>query len=451
MLMRLPQNSFSLFLVIWSGQLLSRLGSGISAFTLGVYLFQKTSSTSAYSFLLLCAFLPSVLLAPLGGVIADRKDRKLMMILGDIGSSLGILFTILMLQIIPDRDWPIYLGVAISSIFVALHSPAFKASVTDLVDEKAYSKASGLIQLAEASRYLLAPVIAAFLIARVSLPTVLVIDVLTFIGAAMTVVFIRKSAIQHIETVIKAGFSEDLKAGIRYIIGNKIVFHLLCLTTIVTFFAGILQSLFTPMVLSFADAATLGNVQSFGASGMLLSSLIIGCRSKTFDPKKVFGFSLFAAGIFYLLIGVNTNMALITLAFFCFLFTLPFVNTSLEILFRKNISNELQGRVWSLISLVSQVGMLIAFGIAGILTDHLFNPLLTDSGRLADNVGRLIGTGVARGSGFLIIISGCILLIFALYAKYEGRISIFKRRENKEKGTVFKNQTAKGSSLPLTF
>ena len=168
--MNQSQKSFSLFLIIWTGQLLSRIGSGISAFALGIYLFQQTGSTSAYSFLLLCAFLPSVLLAPVGGVIADRKDRKLMMVVGDLGSSFGILFIIVMFMLSPDKQWPIYLGVAMSSLCVALHSPAFKASVTDLLDEKAYSKASGLIQLAEASRYLVSPVIAGFLLTQFSLP-----------------------------------------------------------------------------------------------------------------------------------------------------------------------------------------------------------------------------------------------------------------------------------------
>ena len=82
--METPQKPFTVFLIIWVGQLLSRIGSGISAFALGVYLLQKTGFTSSYSFLLLAAFLPAVMLAPVGGVIADRKDRKQMMAVGDL-------------------------------------------------------------------------------------------------------------------------------------------------------------------------------------------------------------------------------------------------------------------------------------------------------------------------------------------------------------------------------
>ncbi len=414
------QKTFSLFLIIWTGQLLSRVGSGISAFALGIYLFQQTGSTSTYSSFLLCAFLPSVVLAPIGGVIADRKDRKLMMVLGDLGSSFGILFIIVMFLLYPYKQWPIFLGIAMCSLCVALHSPAFKASVTDLLDEKAYSKASGLIQLAEASRYLLSPVIAGLLLTRFSLPVVLLIDLMTFVVGAMTVILIKNMTIQHCHEGQKESFRKDFIDGIRYIVRNEIVCHLLYFTTVVTFFTGILQVLFTPIVLSFTDTAMLGTIQSIAASGMLVSSLFIGMLSKSDHHGKILSWSLGAAGLFYLLIGTCTNTLLFTATAFCFFLTLPFVNTSLEVLFRQNIANEMQGRIWSLISLISQIGMLVALSSAGVLADNLFNPLLTDTGRLADTVGSTIGTGSARGSGLMVIISGFSLVLSSLFTAKRG-------------------------------
>ncbi|MFW2367391.1 MAG: MFS transporter, partial [Desulforhopalus sp.] len=263
--------SFSWFLILWTGQFLSRIGSGVSAFTLGIYLFQQSQSTSIYSFLLLCAFLPSVLLAPLGGVIADRNDRKLMMVVGDLGSSSAILFIIIMFLLCPDKHWPIYLGIAVSSMFVALHSPAFKASVSDLLDEKEYSKAAGLVQLAEASRYVVSPIIAGFLLTRFSLPLALAIDLTTFAIGAITVILIRNVSMQPCQKGEKKYYREDFIEGLRYIVRNKILFHLLYLTTIVTFLTGTLQVLFVPLLLSLTDAATLGTIQTISASGMLVS------------------------------------------------------------------------------------------------------------------------------------------------------------------------------------
>ena len=422
---RVPK-SFSLFLIIWAGQLLSRIGSGIGAFTLGIYLFQQIGSTSTYSFLLLCAFLPSVLLAPIGGVIADRKDRKLMMVVGDLGSSSGILFIIIMFLLYPDKQWPIYFGIAISSMFIAVHSPAFKASVSDIVEEKAYSRASGLIQLAEASRYVVSPFIAGFLLTRFSLPLVLVLDLATFLIGAMTVILIKNVTIQHYQKGEKESFWADFIDAFRYIVRNRILFHLLYLTTIVTFITGILQVLFVPLVLSLTDAATLGTIQSISASGMLIGSIFIGMMSRSDSQGKVLPLSLGVAGLFFILIGTGTNHFLFAMAAFCFFLTLPFVNTSLEVLFRRNIVNKMQGRIWSLISLISQIGMLLALSITGLLADQLFNPLLTDDGLLAETVGSIIGTGVARGSGLMVILSGFFLVLCSFFIAKRGEYMNFK-------------------------
>jgi hypothetical protein len=108
------------------------------------------------------------------------------------------------------------------------------------------------------------------------------------------------------------------------------------------------------------------------------------------------------------------------MAAFCFFLTLPFVNTSLEVLFRRNIVNKMQGRIWSLISLISQIGMLLALSITGLLADQLFNPLLTDSGLLAETFGCIIGTGAARGSGLMVILSGLFLVLCAIFTAKRG-------------------------------
>ncbi len=419
--METPQKSFTVFLIIWAGQLLSRIGSGISAFALGVYLLQKTGSTSSYSFLLLAAFLPAVMLAPVGGVIADRKDRKQMMAVGDLGSSLGIFFVVVMLLLYPKEHWPIYLGVAISSLFAALQSPAFKASITEILDKKAYAKASGLIQLTEAAQYLLAPFVAAFLLTKFSILIILLIDMLTFLAAALSVILIRKGVGRGGEKSTTTTFRKDLTEGMRYLAGNKVVLQLLYLTVVVTFLTGILQSLFVPIVLAISDTATLGTVQSIAASGMLFSSLLIGISSKRYDQTRVLSFALLFASIFYTLIGASTNTVLITCTAFCFFFTLPFVNSSLEVLFRQNIDNKMQGRIWSLISFISQIGMLMAFFIAGPLADRVFNPLLADTGRFTETVGTIVGPGVSRGSGVMVMICGCLLLLYSLFSGIEGR------------------------------
>lgn len=82
------------FMIIWLGELISGIGSGMTAFALSIYVYQTTGCVSFVSVIALAAFLPTILLSPLGGVLADRYDRRLLMIIGDLCSGLGLLYVL---------------------------------------------------------------------------------------------------------------------------------------------------------------------------------------------------------------------------------------------------------------------------------------------------------------------------------------------------------------------
>lgn len=90
---------------------------------------------------------------------------------------------------------------------------------------------------------------------------------------------------------------------------------------------------------------------------------------------------------------------------------LPIANATLDFLIRTNINDSVQGRAWSLIGIISQLGFIFAYALSGVLADFLFTPLLVDGGALANSVGKIIGTGSGRGIGFLIMIAGVLLSI----------------------------------------
>ncbi|MFG0212336.1 MFS transporter [Brevibacillus porteri] len=405
--------AFRRFLIIWSGQLLSAIGSGLTAFALGVFVFQQTQSTMSYSLIILFSFLPSFLLLPFSGVLADRFDRKKMMIIGDIGSIAGILFILLVMLSGRVELWHIYLGVGISSISAAILNPAFKAAVSDLVSEELYSQASGLIQLASSAQYLISPLVAGFLLSAFDIQLVLLIDMMTFLLAVGAVLMIMK----HDATPQKherQSFFREMSEAFRYLLSKKGVFSLALLMSVVCFYIGLLQSLFGPMMLTLTDSKTLGIALSASASGMLVSSLLIGLFGMGKSKVLMLSFSLVLAGLFYALMGVFTSVWLIMVFGFLFFITLPFVNTSLEVLIRTNVENERQGRVWSMITAISQIGFVLAFGSAGFLADHVFNPLFDPDRSLGQTVGHIIGTGPGRGIGFLFILSGILVAILGM-------------------------------------
>lgn len=164
------------------------------------------------------------------------------------------------------------------------------------------------------------------------------------------------------------------------------------------------------MVLAVSNAETVGIMESLCAVGMLLGSVFIGILGIKKNFSTVLCVAGILSGIFIALTGVNKSIFVTGAGVFLFFLALPFMNTSADVLIRKNIPNELQGRVWGIISLLSQTGTVLAYALSGVLADFVFEPLLADNGILADSIGVLIGTGTGRGIGFMLVLSGiCII------------------------------------------
>ena len=404
--------SFLKFIIVWIGQLVSSIGGGLTAFTLGVYAYEKTQTATSFALVTLFSFLPSILLRPIGGVLADRFDRRVMMIIGDIGSATGVAFIWFLLKYQGNIElWQIYLGVSISSIFLALQSPAYKASITDLLTEEQFAKASGLVQLASSAQYLVSPIVAGFLLSMTSIENILILDILTFIFAALAVVAIKKEASKSHSDSPHLSLFKDLKEGWEVIVCNQGVLTLILIISLVTFYIGFLQTLLGPMILSFSTPQTLGTILSTSALGMIGTSLYIGIRKVRTDYVRMLSYGLIGAGVFFALMGLSTNVYVITLNGFLFFCALPFINTSTDVLIRKSIPNEKQGRVWGIIGVLSQIGFIVAYGVAGYLADRIFNPLLVEGGILTSTIGQIIGVGNGRGIGLLFIFSGLLVVL----------------------------------------
>lgn len=402
--------SFGKFLLLWLGEFISAVGSGLTSFGLGVYVFGQTGKASAVALVALLAFMPSLLLSAVAGVLADRYDRRLLMVLGDSLSVVGIAFILVCMLRGEAQLWQICVGITISSVFLSLLEPAYKATVTDLLTEEQYTKASGLVQVASSAKYLISPVIAGFLLTVSDIKLLLVIDICTFFITVTSTLFVRNGLASKKCEQVKS-FIREFKDGWGAVSGNRGVLVLVIMTSVITFFLGFIQTLSTPMILAFSDSSALGTAETIAASGMLVTSVMIGIIPVKRGYVKMLSVSLFCAGIFMAAFGLRENIVLICVSGFLFFAMLPFANTSLDFLTRTNIENSVQGRAWGLIGVVSQLGFVAAYALSGVLADYVFTPLLLDGGVLADSVGKIIGTGSGRGTGFLIFIAGVLLCV----------------------------------------
>ena len=386
------------FLLLWMGELISSIGGGLTSFGLGVYVFQKTGSAAGMALVTLLGFLPTLLFTVLAGVLADRYDRRVLMMIGDGFSGLGILYIFLCMIRGGANLVQICIGVFISAIFSSLLDPSYRATITDLLSKEEFSKASGLVSLAGSARYLFSPVIAGLLLAYHDISLLLLIDVSTFF-VTITTTFIVRRGIKAKQPTEKQSFLESMKEGWRAIHIEKGVFVLVLCSSLITLFLGTLQILVEPMILSFSDSKVLGIVETLCASGMLVSGILLGGFGIKKEYGKVLQISFFMAGIFMIGMSIFENLVSISIFGFFFFATLPFCNNCMDYLCRTNIPDALQGRAWGFIGFLSQLGYVIAYAVSGLA---------------ADGLGSLSGMGVGRGAAMMIGISGVFLSLVAV-------------------------------------
>ncbi len=405
--------SFKKFTILWLGQLIASIGHGLTTFALGVFAFSISNQAMASSLVMVFGFLPTVLLTVPAGILADKYDRRLLMILGDGLSALGLV-VILIAKIIGTINLGIILiGVAISAVFSALMQPAFMATISDLLPKEEYTKATGMTQIAGSAHYLISPLLAGFLMEAYGLEMILIVDILTVIVTVTVTGYVRKG-LETKEYAGESAFKEDLKEGWLVLKGKQGVFVLVIIATLLTFFMGFIQNLSSPYFLSFSDSKALGQSMSISALGMLVSGILVGVFSIKEGFIKKLVLALLMAGFFMVGFAATENFYIITISGFLFFASLPVINSCLDYLVRINIENKFQGRVFAFIGLISQMGFVVAYILSGALADGFFTPALMENGLFANSFGKLIGTGPSRGIALEIMLAGVLMSLSSL-------------------------------------
>ncbi|SNS91157.1 Transmembrane secretion effector [Anaerovirgula multivorans] len=422
------------FKILVVGQLISSIGSGLTDFGLAIYVLALTGSVTATSIVAICAFLPSILLAPVGGVLADHYDRRVMMILGELLSGLGLVICLVSIMSGKPSLAVICVGVGVSSLFRALMEPAFKVTITDSLSEEDFAKAGGMVQIANNAKLLISPAIAGLLLQITTVSTLIIIDILTFFTTVITIAVVKKGMVTKGTEGAGLSFRREMKEGIATIRGKSGIVAMIVIMTIVVFCLGFVQILSKPLILAFAGETELGILTTVSALGMMAGSIIISCMKSAKSYVRMLSLGLLGCGIFFALMGVKENLFLIAIFGFMMFVFMPAVQIGAEVLIRKNLANEVQGRAFGLIGFITQLGYIFAYILSGALSDYFFEPFMGGNSLWAIKIGKVIGVGAGRGIALLILIAGMVLAIVGILV---SRLKSVKTLE----GGMSKNET----------
>lgn len=419
------------FIFIWLGQVVSLIGSGLTHFGLGIWVYQKTNSVTLYALILLCATLPSSLISPIAGVLVDRCSRRWVMILSDFGAGLSTLAIASLLFVGKLEFWHICLASAVSSSFSAFQVPAFSAATTILVPKQYLDRASGMIQLGQGISQLISPVLGGVLIGTIQLQGIVAIDVVTFFLGTIPLFIVKFSEPKTInssqaERLKKDSLLQEIIFGWQYITGRPGLLGLLIFFATNNFLMGSVGVLVTPLVLSFTSSAVLGMILSVSGVGMLIGSLIISIRG---GPKRlihsVLGFQMLG-GLSILIAGLRTSAELIALAAFLSFLGWPIINACAQVIFQKKVAPDMQGRFFAIRQMVTDTSFPLSYIVAGPLADKVFEPLMVFNGPLAGSIGQIIGVGPGRGIGLMFIAIGVLAMLLSVAAYQYPRLRLIE-------------------------
>lgn len=363
------------FTVLWQGQLISDFGNATFAVTLGFWVLSVTATPempqgnlALMGLIEACFALPSVILGPFAGAVADRINRKSILIAADLVR--GILFAamgaMLLFNVFPF--WVIFPLAILSGASGAFFSPAISASIPDIVPKDSLSKANSARGLSSTLTQLMGNSLGGILYAVLRAPLLILLNGISYLYAAVSQLFIklpvRKSEGPRTDIV------HDMSRGLKYSFGHKGIRTMLITSMLINFFAVIGLSLMTPL---FNSTPGFG-VQKYGLMmGTMMLGAVIGMltlsavKIKPQQRSRIFGIALMSMVCVMVPIAIIGNVNwLYPLAFIAGINN-AIVNVMVQTIMQSTVPAEHRGKVFGILGMVSGGLQPIAMAVSGVI------------------------------------------------------------------------------------
>jgi len=404
-----PSGMFG-FSIVWLGQIVSVLASAMSQFALTIFMFQETGSATALGLMQVFFITPFLVISPIAGVMVDRYNRKMMMMVSDLGAGLATL-VILALQALGLLEyWHLYGASIIYGLGMAFQWPAYSAAISTMVPKEKLGRANGMMSLIEAGPGVIAPLLAGTLYPLIGLTGILFFDVVTFLLAigALMIVHIPQPPRTLEGQQVKGNMLKEAAYGFKYIFARPSLLGLQLIFFAGNLFSGIGFTVLAAMILlrTNNDTQMLGFAETAGGVGGVVGGILMSAWGgfKRRSHGVLLGWIL--SGLGMAIIGLAgglpawiTGMAITTIM-------VPLVNGSNQAIWQSKVAPDLQGRVFSARRLIAWLTNPISPIIGGTLADFVLEPAARAQTGLPAAFAWLVGTGPGAGMGLLMVICG---------------------------------------------
>jgi len=407
------------FLILWSSQAVSSLGSSMTSYALIIWVYQQKGTATSVTLLSFFTYLPSILFCFIAGTLADRWDKKKIMLISDLVSACGTLTVLILYMTGTLRIWHLYLINFLISFMNAFQSPASYVATSLLVPREYYTRVSGLQGFSGSLITILTPALASAILALCGLETVFIIDLVTFAVAFLTLMFfIRLPAIPMTAGKESMPFYKSCMTGLNFLREHRALLKLILYMSLINLLAyltgyGILPAMI--LARSGGNQTVLGMVSSAMGIGTLVGSLIVTVSKPPKSRTKTI-FITMAASFFLgdIVWGVGRSSWLWVFSAFAGFVLVPFTTAGLNTIMRTAVPLEMQGRVLSARDTVQFFSIPVALFLGGFLADNVFEPFMAGNSGMQALFAALVGTGKGSGMAVMFLITGVVGVISSL-------------------------------------
>jgi MFS family permease len=396
-------------------QVISLIGSRMTGLALSIYIFGQTGDVTPLALVALFQFLPQVIGAGVAGVLADRYDRRLVMVLSDAGQAVGTLFLLISFASATFQLWHLYVVTFVQSLFGMLQSPAFVASVTLMIPDSQRNRANAIMQLTNPAAGVIAPALAGVLYALVGLTGVITIDLITFLIAVGVVLLVKipRPTESAEGRALKGSVLREALGGFGYLWKMRPIFWVTLHISLVNFLLSGAMILMTPYLLGRTGSeATLGALLGVLNAGALVGGIVMGVWGGTQERIHTILLGIAATGFFMALVGISRVPLALGIVMFLLMIPIPMINASAMGIIQAKVPPDLQGRVFAVLGQLATVLIPLSYLIVGPLSDTVIEPAVGQPGW--ETVAPLVGDSAGAGYGLIMLVAGIVLVITTL-------------------------------------
>lgn len=402
------------FLILWSTQSVSQLGSSITTFALTLWLYEKTGSSLSTATLTICSYAPYVLMSIFAGALTDRFNKKKTMLGCDVFAVICTIIVFVLFNTNRLTVWHLYVLNAISGLMNTVQQPASEVAMTLVIPDKYYQKTSGLRSLSRSLTSILNPLISTALYSFTGLNGVITADIGSFIVAFAALLFFIK--IPENKSDKRESVLNLAKEGLVFLKENPLIMTLILFMSGVNLVASAFDATLPGYVLPNpkGGSSVLGIVTSCSGIAMIIGSVIVSILPKPKDRVRVIYLTmLFSLGTENFLLAFFREPVLWCVGQIIGWVLVPIMSANLDVILRTTIPIELQGRVYACRNTLQFFTIPIGLFLGGFMVDNVCEPFMSVNGNLPI-LETLFGTGKGSGAALMMLVLGVIGSLFCI-------------------------------------